>query len=141
MKNSFSKACTETLEILKYLPENEYKKIPKEEIEFLESQKDSTYKFYVDKSLQLQEMNISKETNAIIVMLWEKYFASQNEKERLYKILKQNYEITETRKKEMYNYDNIFKERKKESTELIEVKKETWYEKIRKFFSKIINNF
>ena len=130
MKNSFAIACTEVLEVLKYLPQNEYEKIPKEEIELLESQKDSSFK--------VQGMNISKEANAIIIILWEKYFASQNEKEKLYNILKQNYKIEDTRKKEKYNYDNLFKEKKKESTALIEVKKEKWYEKIRDFFKKII---
>ena len=130
MKNSFAIACTEVLEVLKYLPQNEYEKISKEEIELLESQKDSSFK--------VQGMNISKEANAIIIILWEKYFASQNEKEKLYNILKQNYKIEDTRKKEKYNYDNLFKEKKKESTALIEVKKEKWYEKIRDFFKKII---
>ncbi len=130
MKNSFAIACTEVLEVLKYLPQNEYEKIPKEEIELLENQKDSSFK--------VQGMNISKEANAIIIILWEKYFASQNEKEKLYNTLKQNYKIEDARKKEKYNYDNLFKEKKKESTAVIEVKKEKWYEKIRDFFKKII---
>lgn len=109
MNNSFAIACTQALEILKYLPQDEYEKIPQDEIEFLESQKDSTYKFEIDKNIQLQEMNISKEANAIIVILWKKYFASQDEKKKLYNILKQNYQIEEERKKEQYSYDNLFK--------------------------------
>lgn len=137
MENSFAMACTEVLEILKCLPQDEYEKIPEYEIELLESQKDQSYKFSIDKSLQLQEISISKRANAIIVILWEKYFASQNEKEKLYSILKQNYQIEEERKKGQY--DNIFKEKKKENTSLMSVREEKWYEKVYKFCKKIMN--
>lgn len=139
MENSFAMACTEVLEILKCLPQDEYEKIPEYEIELLESQKDQSYKFNIDKSLQLQEINISKRANAIIVILWEKYFASQNEKEKLYSILQQNYQREEERKKEQYDYNNIFKEKKKENTSLIPVREENWYEKVYKFCKKIMN--
>ena len=137
MENSFAMACTEVLEILKCLPQDEYEKIPEYEIELLESQKDQSYKFSIDKSLQLQEISISKRANAIIVILWEKYFASQNEKVKLYSILKQNYQIEEERKKGQY--DNIFKEKKKENTSLMSVREEKWYEKVYKFCKKIMN--
>lgn len=129
MKNSFAIACTEVLDVLKYLPQNEYERIPKDEIEFLESQKDSSF--------NVQGINLSKEANALIIILWEKYFASQNEKERLYNILKQNYQKEEKIKKELYNYDNLFKEKKKESTELIEVENKKWYERILDFLKEI----
>ena len=137
MENSFAMACTEVLEILKCLPQDEYEKIPEYEIELLESQKDQSYKFSIDKSLQLQEISISKRANAIIVILWEKYFASQNEKEKLYSILKQNYQIEEERKKGQY--ENIFKEKKKENTSLMSVREEKWYENVYKFCKKIMN--
>lgn len=129
MKNSFAIACTEVLDVLKYLPQNEYERIPKDEIEFLESQKESSF--------NVQGINLSKEANALIIILWEKYFASQNEKERLYNILKQNYQKEEKIKKELYNYDNLFKEKKKESTELIEVENKKWYERILDFLKEI----
>ena len=129
MKNSFAIACTEVLDVLKYLPQNEYERIPKDEIEFLESQKDSSF--------NVQGINLSKEANALIIILWEKYFASQNEKERLYNILKQNYQKEEKIKKELYNYDNLLKEKKKESTELIEVENKKWYERILDFLKEI----
>ena len=117
----------------------QYEKIPEYEIELLESQKDQSYKFSIDKSLQLQEINISKRANAIIVILWEKYFASQNEKEKLYSILQQNYQREEERKKEQYDYNNIFKEKKRENTSLIPIREEKWYEKVYKFCKKIMN--
>ena len=48
MENSFARACTEVLEVLKYLPRDEYEKIPQYEIELLENQKDSSYEFALD---------------------------------------------------------------------------------------------
>lgn len=139
MENSFARACTEVLEILKFLPQDEYEKIPKYEIKLLESRKDEQYKFNIDKSLPLQQINISKRANAIIVILWKKYFASQNQKEKLYAILRQNYQIAEERKKEQYNCENVFKEIKKENISLVLIKEEKWYEKIYKFCKKIIH--
>ena len=40
MNNTYRRAYTELLEILKYLPQEEYEKIPKEKIEFYEKNKD-----------------------------------------------------------------------------------------------------
>ena len=81
METTFEMACTEVLEVLKCLPQDEYKRIPKSEIEFLESKKDINYKFEIDKLHSIEYTNISKRANAIIIVLWEKYFASENQKQ------------------------------------------------------------
>lgn len=141
MNESFSVACTQVLEILKYLPQDEYQKIPKYEIEFLQSKKDEQYKFDIDKSLPLQQMNISKRANAIFVILWEKYFAKTNQKEKLYAILKQNYQKEEENKKKKYSNEELFKKVKKNDVSLIPVEKDKWFKKIYKFFTNIINRF
>ena len=53
--------------------------------------------------------------------------------------LQQNYQREEERKKEQYDYNNIFKEKKKENTSLMSVREEKWYEKVYKFCKKIMN--
>ena len=43
MNNNYSKAYTEVLEIIKYFPEEEYSKIPKEKIDFYKKNMDKNY--------------------------------------------------------------------------------------------------
>ena len=141
MESTFEMACTEVLEVLKYLPQDEYKKIPKSEIVFLESKKDINYKFKINKLLTLEQMNISRRANAIIIVLWEKYFASENQKQKLHVILRENYNKEEERKKERYSYENLFKESKKDDNMyLIPIREEKWYERVYGFIRKIFNN-
>lgn len=137
MVTTFEMACTEVLEVLKILPEEEYNKIPLNEINNLESKKDKNYKFSIDKSVPLDKINISKKAYAIILVLWEKYFASNNQKQKLYDILKDNYQKEEL-KKAQYSYNNLFpKKEKLEVTSMVPVKKEKWYKKIYEFLRKI----
>lgn len=134
MENSFARACTEVLEVLKYLPRDEYEKIPQYEIELLENQKDSSYEFALDSEEKYKK--ISKKANTIIIILWEKYFTNLNQKNKLYEILKQNSIREEELKKQKYANKDIFKERKKEKM-LVLVKKRKWYEKIYEFCKKV----
>ena len=111
MNNAYAIAYTELLELLKYLPKDEFDKIPKEKIEFYENNKDTDYKFVYDPSKSLQEQNVSKKTNGIIVMLFRDYFATESQKEKLKNILKQNEAKRQEEAREKYNSDNLFKKR------------------------------
>ena len=111
MNTTYAMAYTELLELLKYLPKEEYDRIPKEKIEFYEKNKDNNYKFVFNPAKPLQEQNISRKTNSIIVMLFRDYFASEVQKEKLKTILKQNDEKIQKEASEKYNPDNLFKKR------------------------------
>ena len=52
---TYNMAYAEVLEILKYLPESEIRKIPKDEIKFLENNMDKDYKFVLDSEKTLEE--------------------------------------------------------------------------------------
>lgn len=88
--NNFNKACTEILEILKHLPEEDYNKIPKEEIEFFEQKKDKNYSFKFNENVSFEEQTILPETNAIIVKLYREYFCTDEKKSIVDRILKFN---------------------------------------------------
>lgn len=45
---TYNMAYAEVLEILKYLPESELRKIPQDEIKSLENNMDKNYKFAID---------------------------------------------------------------------------------------------
>lgn len=109
---TYAKAYTEVLEIIKFFPEEDKNKIPKEDIEFFEKNSDKDYYFEINPEIDLSEQNISKKANAIIILLYKKYFASEKQKQILNRILRENEQKLEQKKKEIYDVD-IFKSNNK----------------------------
>ena len=143
MNNLYAKAYTEVLEIINHFSEDEYKKIPKEKIDFYEKHKDRKYDFKINPNIDLAEQNISRKANAILVSLFRDYFATAKQKEILKNLLQQNQEKLEKEKYLKYNPDNIFNKSNsnindsKDKVALVEIKNEVWYRKILNFFKKI----
>ena len=99
INNTYAKAYTEVLEILKYFPEEEYKKIPIEKINFYKSNMDKDYKFTINPEIDLANQNISKEANAIIVSLYRDYYATEEQKVKINEILDLNQKKEELEKR------------------------------------------
>ena len=143
MNNLYAKAYTEVLEIINHFSEDEYKKIPKEKIDFYEKHKDRKYDFKINPNIDLAEQNISQNANAILVSLFRDYFATAKQKEILKNLLQQNQEKLEKEKYLKYNPDNIFNKSNsnindsKDKVALVEIKNEVWYRKILNFFKRI----
>lgn len=87
MINTYNKAYTEVLEILKHLPIEEYSKIPQNKINFYKSNADKNYNYIINPNIDLSKQYISKEANAILVTLFRDYFATEKQKETLNKLL------------------------------------------------------
>ena len=150
ISKNYSKAYTEVLEILKYLPKNEYGKIPHERIQFFEDNKDYSYNFKIDPQIPLDKQNISIEANSIIVMLFRDYFASETQKEKLKVILKQNEDKYKEEIRNKYNPDDIFGNKKDKITTFssnkeiennnlpIEVKRENFFKKFITYIKNLI---
>lgn len=100
--DKYKKAYTEVLEILKYLPQNEYCRIPKEKIIFYKENMDKDYIYNINPRLELFKQNISKEANAILVSLFRDYIATERQKSILKKLLYQNQEKLEKEKKILF---------------------------------------
>lgn len=66
MSDNYRKACVEVLEILKYLDNSIYEKIPKDKIEELNYNKDSNYIFNINKNIPLYENDFMNETISIL---------------------------------------------------------------------------
>ena len=143
MNNLYAKAYTEVLEIINHFSEDEYKKIPKEKIDFYEKHKDRKYDFKINPNIDLAEQNISRKANAILVSLFRDYFATAKQKEILKNLLQQNQEKLEKEKYLKYNPDNIFNKSNsnindsKDKVALVEIKNEVWYRNILNFFKRI----
>ena len=87
VKTNYAKAYTEVLQILKHLPKDEFNKIPREKIMFYEENSDKTHKFKYDPKKELYNQEVLRETNVIIVKLYNDYFANETQKQTLKKIL------------------------------------------------------
>ncbi len=135
--NKYAIAYSEILEILKHIPMEDYNKIPKEKLELFEANANNDYTFNYDPNKTLQEQNVSKITQGIIILLFRDYWATEIQRNKI--IAKQNYDRMklEEKKKKKYNPDNLFKSSKKceekleGTTQMIEYKES--------IFQKIVN--
>lgn len=109
MDDNFTKACKEIVEILKFVPDKDVLKIPKEMREMFEDKMDKNYNFSIDTQKAIEEQNLLDETKAILSNIFIDYWATPYQRERI--IEKQNYDrkVIEQQKSEKYNPNNIFK--------------------------------
>ena len=107
----YANAYTEVLEILKYISEEDYNKIPKNKIELFQTNANNDYPFTYTPEKTLNEQNVSKIAKGIIAILFRDYWATNIQKEKI--ITKQNYDrhILEEQKKE-FNPNDVFKRKK-----------------------------
>lgn len=152
INSTYAKAYREVLEIIKYFPEEEYSKIPKEKIEFYKNNMDRDYNFTINPEIDLSEQNISPEANAIIVNLFTDYYATEKQKIKIKEILDFNQKKAEREKREKYNPNNIFKKVEKPQNTSIEIEttkssnntalieyKESFFARFKNFIFKILH--
>ena len=139
------KAYVEILEILKYLPSDEYNKIPSILIEKMKINMDKEYKYEVKNIYNFQEIEMLKETEIILAILYRDYLANEEQKNAFLKREHEKLKLLEEEKRKKYNVDDLFKQTEKkvkkeilvENIELIEYK-ESFFKKIIKFIKKFI---
>jgi len=73
MQESDRKAYVEILEVLKYVKKEERERIPKEEIEFFEQNKDETYVFNYDETKNIIQQDLLPETKGLFFNLYNKH--------------------------------------------------------------------
>lgn len=143
MNDSFAKTCTEVTKFLETIPKNKIKKIPMNVILYYKDNMDRNYKFKIDNTKNMYEQKFTKKAAIIIIAIYKKYLANEEEKIKLNEILKKNTIIIEE-KREEYNPDNIFKN-KKGKTDIekinlpVEIKKETFFNRLISFMKGLFN--
>jgi hypothetical protein len=103
-EKSFNIMCSEVLEVLKYCPENDVNKIPNQLINLLNNNKDINHTINIDPNKSIFEQNIIDETIIMIFIIFRNYWATQEEKNEIDKILDEN----EISFRNFYSYDRIF---------------------------------
>jgi len=140
----YAMAYKEVIEILKYVPDEDVKKIPEEKLEFYKNNMDNEYNYKIDMTKEFEEQEMSDITKAILANIFRDYWATPYQKERIEAKEKYDLEKLEEEKREKYNPDNIFKNKTQETvvenTNLpMVIKKETFFKKLINFIKGLFN--
>lgn len=149
----YARAYTEVIEILKYVPEEDVNKIPKEKLDFYKNNMDTEYDYKIDTTKEFENQELSDKTKAILANIFRDYWATPYQKERIEEKEKNDIKKIEEEKREKYNPDNVFKNTNQKSVDKvikeesetekndnlpIEVKKESFFKKLINFLKSLI---
>ena len=79
-RSKIPQAYKEVYEILKYIPEQDLKKIPNEIINKIEKNMDESYEFEVTEFDDFQKQKMLKETECILAIFYRDYWANEYER-------------------------------------------------------------
>lgn len=136
--NNRRDAYKEVYTILQDLNEEEYNKIPLEIIETIKENSNDEYDFVLNDELELNEQELLPETKAILFNLFRDYLATPMQKEKIIKMQSAERKKLEKKKQENYTNVNIFERNESkdmgkiinQESQLIQIKKETFFEKL-----------
>lgn len=107
---------SEVYSILNLLGNNYITKLPKSLFKMIEEEKSSTYNPQYSEDQSLSEQNIKRESLSMIALFHLNYWCnSDEEKEQLKQLFKDNKEKHQAEIREKYNPDNLFKNNKQET--------------------------
>lgn len=104
---------SEVYDILSFLEQDELNKISPNFINFIKLNKSKTYITNISPYLPLEMQNLKEETKDIIAFIYRKYMCTEEEKLEFNKKDKQEWQQIEAKKRELYNPDNLFKNKTK----------------------------
>lgn len=144
MTQTYRNAFAEVYEIINYLEDNDYNKIPEEILKVIEEERNKEYTYFIDESIPFVEQEMLPETRAILFNFFRDYFSTQEQKEKILNFQKNERDKLEEKKKVEYGeIDNIFNNsrvnNRKETiveNKLVNIRELSWYKKI---YNKIIN--
>lgn len=135
---TYAEAATEVLEILNYTQKEYVEKIPKKFLKFLERNSSKTYKPKFDITKPIKELNLKPKTQALLGLIYLRYWADEEGKEKFNQKLNENERGYQKKLQEKYSVDNLFKNKttviKQENTQkeiqLVTVENKTFIQKI-----------
>ena len=143
--NEFAEASAELIEIFKYLPKAELEKVPLKLRNFFEKVAKQDYIAHIDPYKPLEQQYLKEKTKDLISVIYMNYWATEEERLDLNRVISENDKKYEEELREKYNPDNIFKNKTNEEYNMQEDPQEIIkYEKkniIQKIFEKIKSIF
>lgn len=140
MENNLYKAYAEIAKILEFLEDEYLQKIPDKLINLFEQEKLKDYDPIIDPNISLNKQNLQKKTFVLLAIINLNYWVeTEEEREALIKIYKENDIVEEKIALEKYPIDNLFKNKSKTTftSNSIENSIITYQEK--NFFVKILD--
>ena len=101
-KMMLPKAYAEVLEILKFVPKDDYDKVPNYIIENMQQEKDLSYEYKLTFIEGFENQKLLKETEAILAVFYRDYWASDEQKKKLQEIEVIERKIAEEEKVKKY---------------------------------------
>lgn len=146
MENSnYANAYKEALIIINNLVKEDYEKIPKKYIEFLKANCNEDYDFKYDNSKPFAEQDLLEDTKYILFALFEKFGATETQKEKIKSYITYYNRNLEEQKKKTYeimkdkqNYFNLQNQNMQEEKQMVKYIDKKWYQKL---ISKILKIF
>lgn len=136
-------AYAEIDSFIELLPRAEKEKIPSKLKQYFKDEKDKETPKKLSVDIPIEKQNLQEETWNLIAMIYLKYLCEdEEEKKELEQIYDENEKKYREEMKEKYNPEKIFKEREKQQVIQnlpIEVKKESFIQKIIKFINKLFH--
>lgn len=133
----FRNGATEVLYILNHTQKQWVNKIPNSFINFLQDNSNKTYIPNFDYSKPIKDLNLSPKAQAILEIIYLKYWANEKEKSLFNKKIMEKDKIYQEKMSKKYISNNVFnqnirKEQNKEKscTQMQEIKKENLISKI-----------
>lgn len=136
MTDVYRNAFTEVYEIINYLNECDYNKIPNDVISVIEENRNKEYEYFLDESISLKEQKMLPETKAILFNFFKEYFATKEQREKIQNFQRRERINIEEKKKQEYKcIDEVFsiKKQNKNADKNIEEKNLTVLEKTTSF--------
>ena len=127
----YDKTLTEVSEVLKHMSKKDVEKIPNWLLEFIEANKDCEYEFEYNKREKLENQKLMKSTLTFLAMICLNYWSTPEEKVTLHQKFQENENKYQSKLKQLYNSENIFKKtnKNKENVALTNEISEKWYKK------------
>mgnify|MGYP005774619743 CR=1 FL=1 len=143
-----SNIAAETMQVLRYFDRNFRSKISSDFLKLLEELSEgSNIVVKIDKNKELKDQNISEGCKDLIAIIYYRFIATEDEKREIIKAWNNNEMSYQNMLREKYNVDNIFKDKTDKNTDkqkiensLVEIKKDSLIEKIKRFLNKIFRS-
>lgn len=146
---NYKNAFTEVYTILNYIEDDDYEKIPQEVLEVIEENRNQDYEYEMNEEVDIFNQQMLPETKAILFNFFRDYWSTPEQNEKINRMQREEMQKNEEKKKLEYGEYNVFeniisKTKENEYNEgqnNIQTKESTSLVKIRKdnFFNKIIN--
>ena len=134
----YKEAVVEVLGLINEMEETEKSKIPSEIIQFFEENKSETYKPDINYSDDIRKLKLKEKTKEILAGLYIDYFCDEDKKQGYINKIRMNDIKRQEMLKQKYDVDDMFNNRVKQNSLIVQTKKERIFAKFIKKIKEVL---